>query len=460
MLQSAVAEPCSCNEEQSPVEQQVRSAFQAADYIALVEISSTTTVVVTREESWVGVNPETGQYEDTIRLVDKPLLLAQFNPLRVWKGVRSATILETAVDPQSCGLSLESGSLYLVYAYGPDDEGRIETNRCTRTALAAESSRDIGVLDALLEPAPASAQYAATEKRFRDALGLIHSYSGAGDELSRAMEEAQLLSQSDPASGYSQTLLAEMLSTWELGQNGEPEKLRIEIIELADEALRQNASLAQAHVAKARTYARASMLLEAETEIAKALAIEPQLESAIFQQAEIYRRSGNLAKADAWYRNFIAVAEVPARKSNGYYWLGKMYQDAANSLEGQQRDMYLSRARYAYQHMVDLDLNGAWKLVNFAIFLNGHVADFNAAELYAQRALSVMEFPMARYHLAAARYQLLESRVSELDATSLQTEIDRVAASTQVSLEQAIAFRAFSGVIVSRLSNLQSRSRN
>lgn len=460
MLQSSVATPCSCVEDRSPFEQQVRSAFQVSDYIALVEISSKTTVVVTREENWVGVNTETGQYEDTIRLVDKPLLLAQFNPIRVWKGDRSATILETAVDPQACGLSFESGSQYLVYAYGPDDEGRIETSRCTRTALAAESSREIAVLDALLKPTPATAQNPASEKSFRDALSLIHSYSGAGDELSRAMETAQLLSQSDPESGYSQTLLAEMLSTWELGQDGQPDELRIKIIELADEALRRNASLAQAHVAKARTYARASMLSEAETEIAKALAMDPQLESAIFQQAEIYRRSGNVAKGDAWYRNFIAATEVPARKSNGFYWLGKMYQDAGYSLEGPQREMYLSSARNAYQHMVDLDPKGAWKLVNFAIFLNGHVADFDAAELYAQKALSVMEFPMARYHLAAARYQMLGSRASELDATSLQTEIARVAASTRVSLEQAIAFRSFSTVIVSRLSDLQSRSIN
>lgn len=460
MLQSSVAEPCSCNEDRSPFEQQIRSAFQVADYIALVEISSTTTVVVTREESWVGVNTDTGQYEDTIRLVDKPLLLAQFNPLRVWKGDRSATILETAVDPEACGLSFESGSQYLVYAYGPDDEGRIETGRCTRTALAGESSRDIAVLEALIKPAPATAQHPASEKRFRDALGLIHSYSGSGDELSRAMNDAQSLSQSDPASGYSQTLLAEMLSTWELGQDGKPDELRIEIIELADDALRQNPSLAQAHVAKARTYARASMLLEAETEIAKALAMDPQLESAIFQQAEIYRRSGNLARADVWYRNFIAVTETPARKSNGYYWLGKMYQDAAYSLEGQQRDVFLSSARNAYQHMVDLDPQGAWKLVNLAIFLNGYVADFDAAELYAQKALAVMEFPMARYHLAAARYQKLASKVSDLDAMSLQTEIARIAAATQVSLEQAIAFRGFSTVIVSRLSDLQSRSIN
>ncbi len=395
-----------------------------------------------------------------MRLVDNPLLLAQFNPLKVWKGDHSATILETAVDPQACGFSFQSGSQYLVYAYGPNDEGRIETGRCTRTALADESSREIAVLDALLKPTPATTQDSASEKRFRDALSLIHSYSGAGDELSRAMEAAQSLSQSDPASGYSQTLLAEMLSTWELGQDGKPDELRIEIIELADEALRQDASLAQAHVAKARTYARASMLLEAETEIAKALAMDPQLESAIFQQAEIYRRSGNVAKADVWYRNFIAATEAPARKSNGYYWLGKMHHDFAYSLEGQQRDIYLSSARNAYQHMVDLDPKGPWKLVNFAIFLNGYVADFDAAELYAQKALSVMEFPMARYHLAAARYQMLESKAAKLDANTLQTEIARVAASTQVSLEQAIAFRAFSTVIVSRLSDLQGRSIN
>ncbi len=415
-------------------------------------------VIVTREENWAVSNPETGQSEDTIRMVDRQILVAQFNPQRIWKGDHSANSVEVALESQTCGFTFKAGAQYLVYAYGPDDNGRIETGRCMRTALLEKSSNDIEVLDELLKPAPANSQYSRSEERFRDALELIHAYSGAGDELSRAMLSAESLLKSDPASGFSQALEAEALSTWTLSLDGEPVELRMRIIELADEALRLSPQLAQAHVAKARAYARASLILDAEAEIAKALAINPNLESAIFQQAEIYRRSGDIARGEEWYRNFIAATESPTRKSNGYYWMGKMYHDVAYSQEGQRRDMYLKMARYSYQRMVDLDPKGAWKLVNFAIFLNGVVADFDAAELYAQKALSVMEFPMARYHLAAARYQKLQSTAAELDAASLQAAIAQVAASTRLSLEQAILFRSFSPVIVSRLSDLQGRA--
>jgi tetratricopeptide (TPR) repeat protein len=456
VLQSAGAQSCSCDEDWSPVEQQVRTAFQGSDYIALVEIASTTKIVVTREESWSVLNPQTGQSDEVVRNVDKPLLVAPFNPIRIWKGDKTATTLETSADWQACGFRFKAGSQYLVYAYGPDDNGRIETSRCMRTAPLADSSRDIALLNALL--APANVRQSPSDKQFLDALELIHAFTGAGDELRRARISADALAQSHPASGYSQTLLAEALSTWDLGQDGEPVELRKKIIELADEALRLNPRLAQARVAKARAYTRASLLLEAETEIEKALAMDPRLESAIFQQAEIYRRSGDIAKAETWYQNFIAATAVPARKSNGYYWLGKMLEDIAYVVDGQQRDMYLMRARLAYQSMVDLDPKGAWKLANFAIFLNGYVADYDAAETYAEKALSVMEWPVARYHLAAARYQELLSRASTMDAASLQAAVAQVAASSRVSLEEAMSFRGFSPVIVSRLTDLYGRS--
>jgi tetratricopeptide (TPR) repeat protein len=312
-------------------------------------------------------------------------------------------------------------------------------------------------LQATAAPA-AVAQYSGSQLRFREAMALIHDYSGAGDELSRAMSAAESLYESDPRSGFSQTIEAEALSTWSLDQNGEPAEVRARIIMLADEALRMNPQVPQAYVAKSRAYSRASMLSEARAEVDKALAIDPSLETAIFQQAEIYRRTGDLANAELRYRDFIATTASPLRKSNGYYWMGKMYNDVAYATQGQKRNEYLMIARSSYQSMVDLDPRGAWKLVNFAIFLNGVVADFDAAEEYAQRALSVMEFPMARYHLAAARYQKLLLRAAAMNRDALRESIAQVAASTRVSLSQAIAFRSLSAVVVSRLSDLQARS--
>lgn len=298
---------------------------------------------------------------------------------------------------------------------------------------------------------------AAPQARYDEALELIHAYSGSGDELDRAMAIAQGLSLSEPKSGFSQTLVAEALSTWRLSQNGGPVELRQQILQLANEALKLNPDLAQAHVAKARTYTRASMPIEANAEVNTALSINPKLAGAMFIRAEIYRKSGDLVNGEKWYREFIAATPHATRKSNGFHWIGKMFQDAAYR-DPKQRDALNLKAKKAYEHMVELDPNGVWKTVNFAIFLNDMVADFDGAERYAQKALTLMEFPMARYHLAAARYQRLHATGTSLNAEALQSSIAKIELSSQVSLNQAIAFRSFSGVVRARLTDLRNRT--
>lgn len=291
---------------------------------------------------------------------------------------------------------------------------------------------------------------------YEEALDLIHAFSGSGDELQRAMQLADALSKSHPNSGYAQTLLAEALSTWRLDQEGEPAELREQIIQLSDEALRLNPRLAQAHVAKARALVRASAYNQAQTAIDAALELDPNLSGAIFMRAEIFRRTVNLAQGDAWYRKFINSTSSRTRKSNGYSWLGKMYQDAAwNSPT--ERKVLTAKARDSYERGLELNPDGAWDNVNFAIFLNDYAADFDGAERYAQKALSTMEFPMARYNLAAARYQKLWAGPSNRPGASLGQAVRDVASSTQISLQDAIAFSAFSSVVRDRLLELQTR---
>lgn len=296
----------------------------------------------------------------------------------------------------------------------------------------------------------------ASSSSYEEALELIHAYTGSGDQLQRAMQLAEALSKSHPNSGYSQTLWAEALSTWRLNQEGEPAELRDQIIKLCDQALRLNPRLAQAHVAKARALVRASLYREAASAIDAALALDPTLSGAMFLRAEMFRRTGKIADGDLWYRKFIQSTSSPSRQSNGYYWLGRMYQDAAwdNPTE---RGALTAKARESYQRMIELDPNGAWRNVNFAIFLNDHAADFEGAERYAQKALSIMEFPMARYHLAAARYQQVWARLSGMDRETLAHEVREVYVSTNVSLSDALSFSAFSSVVRYRLGEVHAR---
>jgi tetratricopeptide (TPR) repeat protein len=302
----------------------------------------------------------------------------------------------------------------------------------------------------------AAVAQAPASKTYERALDLVHAYSGSGTELQQAMALAEELSRSAPKSGYSQVLQAEALSTWRLNQEGAPVEVRSRVISLADEALRLNPKLAQAHVSKGRALVRSSMYDKASASIDAALAIDPKLSGALFLRAEVFRRQRAIMDAEIWYQKFIDSTTSNSRKANGYAWIGTMYQDLSWN-EGANRAEYVAKARAAYESMLRYEPGGAWRNVNFAIFLNEYAGDFDAAELYATKALGMMEFPMARYHLAAAQYQKLAAASSSMSSAQIQDAAKHVAESSRISLQEAIAFEAFSQRLVGRLSMLQQR---
>jgi tetratricopeptide (TPR) repeat protein len=296
---------------------------------------------------------------------------------------------------------------------------------------------------------------------FEHALDLIHAFSGAGNELQRAMQTAQSLSKSNPGSGYAETLEAEMLSTWQLNQRGEPITVLTQIMQLTDRALALNPRLAHAHVARGRALLRASRIDEATAAIDAALNAEPGLVGAYFLRAEIYRRNMRVSDAETWYLKFIAETPSAHRKSNAYYWLARTYQDAASPTRSQEYVALIAKARNAHEKSVELDPDGAWKNANFAWFLNGDGNDFPAAERHAAKALSIMDFQMARYQLAIARYQQLMPYVAKKDDAAVKRGVDEVVKSTGISLDAALEFSRGSRLVPTRLAMIrQAASRS
>ena len=236
--------------------------------------------------------------------------------------------------------------------------------------------------------------------------------------------------------------------TWRLNQEGKPDELFRQIMALTDEALRLNPSLAEAHVPRARALLRAGKEEEAKAAIDSALALDPRLTGAFFLRAEVFRRRMQLAQAESWYLKFIDGTPSAARRSNAYYWMAYMYETAAWK-EPRQWTAHITKARGAYEKMVEFDPRGAWKLVNFAAFLNDEAADFPAAEKYARRALDVMDFPAARYQWAFARYQALQAEIPKMSDATLKTACEDISQATGVTLDEAITqssrYRAISG---------------
>jgi tetratricopeptide (TPR) repeat protein len=289
-----------------------------------------------------------------------------------------------------------------------------------------------------------------------DAIDLVHAFNGSGNELERAMTIARNLAKSHPNRGYSETIQAEILSTWNLQQNGEPKATFDQVMFLTDQASRLNPGLAYAHVPRARALLRASRFEDARAATDEALKLDPKLAGAIFLRAEIFRRTMQPAEAETWYLMFIERTASETRKSNAYFWLGKSYQEAAWT-QPRQWDLLISKARGAYEKMLELDPGGPWKNVNFAIFLNDEAGDFVSAERYAQVALNIMEFPMARYHLAIARYQKLQVSMATMSDGALKEEVGKIARSTRISLEDAIKFAESYRAIPVRLNRLRDR---
>lgn len=66
---------------------------------------------------------------------------------QAWKGVEQAhVVLHTASNSAACGVNLEIGSEYLVYA--TENEGQLHTSLCSRTAPLENAQEDLDALGA------------------------------------------------------------------------------------------------------------------------------------------------------------------------------------------------------------------------------------------------------------------------------------------------------------------------
>lgn len=460
---------CTCVVDKSPLEQQVLSAMKTADYVALVRVKSSDSTTTTHEEYFAVWNPNTQQSDEEKREVTYHLLVAEFEPLRVYKSRGKVTRVETLAAVDACGVILEPGVTYLLYAHEHEEPGMVSTNQCMRTALESEAAKDIEILNAAAARKSVAFQPAAGNPEFARALGLIYAYAGSGEQrwedpkfvegLTEAMRIAESMATSDPLSGYSQTLRAELTSIWTLADGGKPFDAQVEVLTLTDEALRINQGLPNAFIARARMYGKTLRIKEAEEEIQKALRMNPGLDHAMLAQAEIYRLANNSAKADEWIRSYIEAAQGPVQKASGHEWQGRMHRDIAYHPQAFNREANLQLAQASFFMSISLDPKDPWRQIVMATYLNEHMADFAGAEKYATKALELEDLAPAHHQLAAARYQALQAKSAGMDAESLRAAIADIAATTGLALDELVTNGGFRDVVQVRLMRLQRSAR-
>lgn len=290
---------------------------------------------------------------------------------------------------------------------------------------------------------------------YREAIELIHAYSGSGDELKRARELASDLHQARPGDGYAEALVAEAVSTWEIDQDGSPADMATFAVQSADEAIRLNPRLALPHLAKARVFIRTGRHGDAANEIAVANQREPGNDTGIFLRADLMRRVGNFHEAEEGYRKFIQLTPAAARKSNGYHWLGQAYVESSEQ-DPRNIESDIANAKLAYAEMVRLDPTAPWKAEDFAKFLNDEGHDYAAAEQYAKKALSIRDFQEARQQLAVAQYLQLFTRMKAMDDRQVAAEAGKIEQATGQSIDDAIDCPCFSDHVYEDLSAVKN----
>ena len=460
---------CSCRDEQTPFEQKVLTAMESANYIALVRIKSTDLHTNTREEDVAVWDPRTQQSHNEKQQFTDHLLVAEFEARRVFKGPDSPTFAVTPAAEDMCGVIFKPGETYLIYAEELEDPFQVSTSQCMRTALEADTRKDIEIIEDIARRKSASFRPADSNPEFTRALRLIHAYAGCGDYrwndpnfrkgMSEAMAIAITLAESKPLSGQSEVLRAELMSLWQLTDGGKPVELQQSILALTDRALKMDSAFAEAHVARARAYAKGSATMQAMREIQKALAIDPSLESAMLAQADVYRLVGNSSKAEQWARMFTDSTQDPVKQANGYEWLGGMRRAIAYHPQAINRAVDLILAKNWFEVSVLRDPTDPWRMLNLATFLNEYAADFSGAEKYANRALEIQDMAPARHQVAVARYQALQARSAGLDAHSLRAALAEIEATTGLTLDLLVKSKAFHEVVQARLIRLQRSAR-
>lgn len=112
---------CSCVPTPPP-----EQAFQDADAVLMGKV--------------ISIQNGPGQYYITAKL----------RVSKIWKGERdfSTALITTSDDGAMCGFNFQTGKSYVIYAYKNQD-GRFQTNNCTRSRSSEHATEDLAYLDTL-----------------------------------------------------------------------------------------------------------------------------------------------------------------------------------------------------------------------------------------------------------------------------------------------------------------------
>ncbi|MFC6635477.1 hypothetical protein [Microbulbifer taiwanensis] len=143
-LMAVKAYSCSCAFGSGELEDQVKQAFENASAVVLAKVESIEKLEPYEYQVEIGSSKKETSYNRH---------KTHFSEIKSWKGEHGKQFYtDIVVACCMCGFHFEEGKEYLLYLYGPNEEGYFSTSVCSRTTrLTDEANQEIEVLNDLLK---------------------------------------------------------------------------------------------------------------------------------------------------------------------------------------------------------------------------------------------------------------------------------------------------------------------
>ncbi|WP_395376580.1 hypothetical protein [Marinicella sp. W31] len=127
------AQACSCARQPKYMETAVTRAFNQADAVVFAH-------TIKKEETSV--------FDEMNQEYAYDAEITQFSIIKSWKGALTTEVKTKIITACCmCGMSFSHSGSYLLYLYGPDDDGYYSTSICSRTKLTEDDDPEIHILD-------------------------------------------------------------------------------------------------------------------------------------------------------------------------------------------------------------------------------------------------------------------------------------------------------------------------
>ncbi|TRW49444.1 hypothetical protein FM042_00845 [Aliidiomarina halalkaliphila] len=142
MLYLGKAMACSCAFHEGTLEEAVMDAYQGAVVVVLATAERIERLEPREGDAW---NQELGAHRRTYHDRQK----THFVTKQTWKGDHGPTFTTDIVTACClCGYVFREGQTYLLYLYGPNEDGYFSTSTCSRTKIASDDiDKELEILD-------------------------------------------------------------------------------------------------------------------------------------------------------------------------------------------------------------------------------------------------------------------------------------------------------------------------